>query len=105
MDALGLMFESADTDSLPSQVSSINQNDLLSAQSPNAHDEKTSSKKRDIAIVGLDIRMPGADNANQFWENIANGVDSIKPLPEDRWWYDDTRLKINMGFLRRCRLF
>ncbi|ASB52640.1 MULTISPECIES: non-ribosomal peptide synthetase [Bacillus amyloliquefaciens group] len=97
MDALGLMFESADTDSLPSQVSSINQNDLLSAQSPNAHDEKTSSKKRDIAIVGLDIRMPGADNANQFWENIANGVDSIKPLPEDRWWYDDTPLENKHG--------
>ena len=31
----------------------------------------------EIAIVGMDCRMPGADNVREFWENIVNGKDSI----------------------------
>ena len=31
----------------------------------------------EIAIVGMDCRMPGADNVREFWENIVNGKDCI----------------------------
>lgn len=31
----------------------------------------------EIAIVGMDCRMPGADNVWEFWENIINGKDCI----------------------------
>ncbi|MFK4467822.1 amino acid adenylation domain-containing protein [Bacillus sp. RC252] len=97
IDVLGLASKSTDTDSLHFGDSSINQNNLLSAESPIVRDVKDPSMKRDIAIVGLDIRMPDADNVDQFWENIANGIDSIRPLPDDRWWYDDTLLENEHG--------
>lgn len=32
----------------------------------------------DIAIVGMSLRVPGAGNLSQFWENICNGVESIR---------------------------
>jgi acyl transferase domain-containing protein len=37
----------------------------------------------DIAIVGLACRFPGARNAEEFWRNLAAGVESITPLSDD----------------------
>lgn len=34
-----------------------------------------------IAIVGLALRLPGASTAEQFWRNLADGVDSITRFP------------------------
>lgn len=31
----------------------------------------------DIAIIGLSCRFPGANNPEEFWKNISNGVESI----------------------------
>ncbi|WP_081718042.1 MULTISPECIES: type I polyketide synthase [unclassified Paenibacillus] len=39
----------------------------------------------DIAIVGMACRFPQADHYTTFWDNLANGVDSIKEIPPDRW--------------------
>ena len=39
----------------------------------------------DIAIVGMACRFPGAQNYNQFWRNLEEGIDSIKEIPADRW--------------------
>ncbi|HEY3757276.1 MAG TPA: type I polyketide synthase [Opitutaceae bacterium] len=36
----------------------------------------------DIAIVGLACRFPGAADAEQFWRNLLDGVDSIERLSE-----------------------
>ncbi len=36
----------------------------------------------DIAIVGLAGRFPGAENTDQLWQNLKNGVDSIEPYDE-----------------------
>lgn len=33
--------------------------------------------KDDIAIIGLAGRFPGADNTEQFWENLVEGLESI----------------------------
>lgn len=30
-----------------------------------------------VAIVGMSCRFPGADNLDQFWSNLSNGVESI----------------------------
>ncbi|MDQ3021354.1 MAG: SDR family NAD(P)-dependent oxidoreductase [Bacteroidota bacterium] len=38
-----------------------------------------------IAIVGIGLRFPGANNVREFWNNLINGKDSIKQIPEDRW--------------------
>ncbi|GFE68912.1 type I polyketide synthase [Chroococcus sp. FPU101] len=32
----------------------------------------------DIAVIGLSCRFPGANNIDQFWQNLCNGVESIR---------------------------
>ena len=36
-----------------------------------------------IAVIGLACRFPGANNKDQFWENLRNGVDSIIRFTDD----------------------
>lgn len=43
----------------------------------------------DIAIIGLSGQYPGAENLDEFWENLRNGVDSITLIPRERWHYED----------------
>src|SRR5467141_5036966 len=31
----------------------------------------------DIAIVGMSCRLPGAQNLDEFWRNLAGGIESI----------------------------
>jgi surfactin family lipopeptide synthetase A len=38
----------------------------------------------DIAIIGISARLPFAENLNDFWENIKNGLDCIGTFPESR---------------------
>src|SRR5207248_1464001 len=47
-------------------------------------EEKTTGAL-DIAIIGLAGRYPGAQNVQQFWENLREGRDSITEIPADRW--------------------
>ncbi|MBP0042085.1 MAG: acyltransferase domain-containing protein, partial [Roseofilum sp. SBFL] len=39
----------------------------------------------DIAIIGMACRFPGADDYNQYWENLEKGVNSISEIPFQRW--------------------
>ena len=32
---------------------------------------------RGVAVIGFACRVPGARNAEQFWDNLVNGVESI----------------------------
>ena len=41
--------------------------------------------KNDIAIIGLSGRFPRANNVEEFWENLRDGVDCISEIPKDRW--------------------
>lgn len=36
-----------------------------------------------IAIIGMSCRLPGADDINQFWNNLLNGVESIQTFTDD----------------------
>lgn len=36
----------------------------------------------DIAIVGMAVHLPGAENIEDFWANLDNGVESIRKLSE-----------------------
>lgn len=38
----------------------------------------------DIAIIGLAVDMPMAEHADQFWNNLVNGIDCLKKFPEQR---------------------
>ena len=42
----------------------------------------------DIAIIGMSCRFPGAENVQQFWQNLLDGVDSVGEIPEGRWDVD-----------------
>ncbi|MCB0191358.1 MAG: SDR family NAD(P)-dependent oxidoreductase, partial [Anaerolineae bacterium] len=48
-----------------------------------------------IAIIGVAGRFPGARNVDEFWGNLAAGIDSIAEVPSDRWqvecYYDPDR--------------
>ncbi len=39
----------------------------------------------DIAVIGMSCRFPGAENVDEFWENLSNGVDSVTEIPRERW--------------------
>ncbi|MEM7132285.1 MAG: SDR family NAD(P)-dependent oxidoreductase [Chloroflexota bacterium] len=56
---------------------------------PNHEGEEASSvghfSADSIAIIGMACRFPGANDVDEFWQNIANGVDSIAEVPPDRW--------------------
>ncbi|HMG41374.1 MAG TPA: SDR family NAD(P)-dependent oxidoreductase [Acidimicrobiales bacterium] len=42
----------------------------------------------DVAIVGMAAVMPGADDVEEFWRNIVEGVNSITEVPPERWDVD-----------------
>ncbi|HEY2736300.1 MAG TPA: polyketide synthase, partial [Polyangiales bacterium] len=37
----------------------------------------------DIAIVSMALRVPGAHDPEQFWQNIANGIESVRQYDDD----------------------
>ena len=39
----------------------------------------------DIAIIGLSGCYPGAENIDEFWENLKQGKDCVIEIPENRW--------------------
>jgi acyl transferase domain-containing protein/acyl-CoA synthetase (AMP-forming)/AMP-acid ligase II/NADPH:quinone reductase-like Zn-dependent oxidoreductase/acyl carrier protein len=43
------------------------------------------SGSRDIAIVALGLRLPGAPTPEAFWALLASGQNAIREVPEDRW--------------------
>ncbi|MCI0556429.1 MAG: polyketide synthase, partial [Anaerolineae bacterium] len=53
----------------------------------------------DFAVVGMACRFPGAENYNQYWENLIKGKNCIIEIPHDRWdwkeYYGDPRTDTN----------
>jgi len=41
-------------------------------------DEENSFGDQDIAIVGMSLRFPGAKNPEEYWENLRDGVESVR---------------------------
>ena len=35
----------------------------------------------DIAVIGMSCRFPGANNYEQFWQNLEQGINSISEIP------------------------
>lgn len=40
-----------------------------------------------FAIIGMSVKMPKAENLQELWNNLKNGVDAIEVIPEERWDY------------------
>ncbi|HEX8189594.1 MAG TPA: SDR family NAD(P)-dependent oxidoreductase, partial [Pyrinomonadaceae bacterium] len=59
----------------------------------------------DIAVIGMSGRFPGADNLEEFWDNLVRGVDSVTEIPPSRWdaglTYDPDPNAPNKSYCRR----
>lgn len=40
-------------------------------------DRRRSARQSDIAVIGMACRFPGADNIDEFWNNLRDGIESI----------------------------
>lgn len=47
--------------------------------------ENTAKSEEAIAIIGIACRFPGANDYQQFWANLEQGVNSITEIPSNRW--------------------
>jgi acyl transferase domain-containing protein/NADPH:quinone reductase-like Zn-dependent oxidoreductase/acyl carrier protein len=45
----------------------------------------TETKGEGFAIVGYALRLPGAGDADEFWDVLREGRDAISEVPQDRW--------------------
>jgi acyl transferase domain-containing protein/acyl carrier protein len=52
---------------------------------PVAPGERPAFNWKDVAIIGIAARYPGAANPERFWENLKNGVASVSEVPPERW--------------------
>ena len=72
-------------------------------------------KKKAIAVIGMGCRFPKANNPEAFWQILAQGIDAISEIPQQRWdinsFYDripGTVGKMNTrwgGFIEQVDLF
>ena len=44
---------------------------------------------KSIAIVGMQCRLPGAHNIEEYWDLLLRGTDAITEVPADRWSLSD----------------
>lgn len=44
---------------------------------------KSSDKNKDIAVIGMAVRVPGANTVDVFWENLVKGKESISFFSDD----------------------
>ncbi len=53
------------------------------------------SLSADIAIIGMEGILPGAESIQKYWNNILNSVNAIREIPKERWdwrlYYDADR--------------
>ncbi|WP_449657300.1 type I polyketide synthase, partial [Streptomyces johnsoniae] len=52
-----------------------------------------------IAVIGLSCRLPGAENAAEFWDLLNSGTSAVRDVPEDRWGPDAPTAVTRGGFL------
>ncbi|HEX6047365.1 MAG TPA: beta-ketoacyl synthase N-terminal-like domain-containing protein [Pyrinomonadaceae bacterium] len=46
---------------------------------------KQETAREPVAIIGIGCRLPGANNADAFWQLLREGIDAITEVPADRW--------------------
>jgi acyl transferase domain-containing protein/NAD(P)H-dependent flavin oxidoreductase YrpB (nitropropane dioxygenase family) len=62
---------------------------LAATPVPVARVPRPGTRRPDVAIVGMSCLLPGARNLPEYWDNIVNGVDAVREVPEARWSLHD----------------
>ncbi len=52
-------------------------------------ESRKNDKPQDIAIIGIGLRIPGANNQEEYWELLINGRSAIRPVAPGRWSDDE----------------
>ncbi|MFH6942771.1 SDR family NAD(P)-dependent oxidoreductase [Flavobacterium sp. FlaQc-50] len=62
-------------------------------------DSNKVTRRKEVAIVGMSGRFPGAANVDELWEHLKNKEDLITEVPESRWdwrkYYGDPQQEEN----------
>lgn len=62
-------------------------------ESVQCSDTANLENERDIAIIGMSGRFPGANNLDEYWKNLISGKNCISVIPKERWnwekYYDE----------------
>lgn len=65
------------------------------AEINNGNKNKENIRESDIAIIGISLKLPNANNADEFWDNIANKREAIGEFPVSRRKDTDNYLMFN----------
>ncbi|PZD73142.1 6-deoxyerythronolide-B synthase EryA2, modules 3and 4 [Acaryochloris thomasi RCC1774] len=71
------LFQYPTIDALAQYLSQSQSNDLALEQAQARGKKRRQKQVTEIAVVGLSCRFPGAENQEQFWQNLCDGVESI----------------------------
>ena len=87
-----LLYENPCIDALVQAVVGSDNNDAATEVDP-LDGTAQQPQDSDISVIGLACRFPGdADTPERFWRNLVEGMDAIRPVPDERWdeesWYD-----------------
>lgn len=57
-----------------------------------------------IAVIGMDGRFAGANNLDEFWENLRNQKELIAEVPQDHWdyrpWFDENPTALDKTYCK-----
>lgn len=65
--------------------------------------KSTESKKKDIAVVGMAGQFPSANNIEEFWKNIREGLCSFSDFPDSRKKDTDKLFSQDQMFLLKTK--
>jgi len=66
-----------DAATIARQAALVRGRDEVPAPNPRPTTPRTDRSERDIAIIGMAVRLPGAEDASEFWENLLAGRTGI----------------------------
>ncbi|EJQ38405.1 hypothetical protein IEE_05046, partial [Bacillus cereus BAG5X1-1] len=73
------------SDSFKCSGDSLLKDSSIKSASRNERIANCSNDSESIAIVGMSGRYPGANNLDQYWDNLVNAKNSIQEIPKSRW--------------------
>lgn len=81
------------SEDVPSTTASVETSPAKEQHTPvnqpmTAKHANTSTEDDRVAIIGISGVFPDAQNVDEFWQNISNGVDSVREVPSTRWDVD-----------------